>query len=203
MLPNFSRCIVHVGIVLLVILTSSVAVAAGSTITLSEPQPLSAFQLTDQNGKEFGVDQLKGRWTMVFVGFTTCPDVCPTTLANLEAVRADLSLRMRPNSIPNIVFLAVDPDRDRSVLKEYLAYFHPNYIGLTGASTEIDKLIDNLDAYYRLDRKSPNDTQYNVIHSATVSVINPQAEVVAKINPPFHPHHTGEYLMKVIRGQKP
>jgi protein SCO1/2 len=175
--------------------------AAESMDTLDPPHLISEFNLTDQYGDAFGIDQLKGRWSMVFVGFTTCPDVCPTTLSNLEAVRAEMGFRMSPERIPNIIFLAVDPDRDTAVLKEYLAYFHPQYTGITGESGEIDKLIKSLDAFYRLDRKNADDSSYNVIHTATVSIISPEAKIVAKISPPFHPHKTGEFLMRVINKQ--
>ncbi len=61
-------------------------------------------------------------------------------------------------------------------------------------------MIKGLDAYYKLDKKSPDDKAYNVIHSAKVAVINPNGEVVAEISPPFKPHSTGEYLINLIRG---
>jgi protein SCO1/2 len=182
-------------------LSAAAATAADGAVTIEPPQLLSDFNLKDQYGDAFGVEQFKGRWSMVFVGFTACPDVCPVTLANLEAVRAEMGFRMSPERIPNIVFLAVDPDRDTAVLKEYLSYFHPKYIGITGDDSEIDKLITGLDAFYRLEKKFPGDDGYNVVHTAAVSIISPEAKIVAKISPPFHPHKTGEYLMRVINKQ--
>lgn len=169
--------------------------------TLKIPKPIPEFQLFDQYQKKFGVLDLKGRWSMIFIGFTTCPDVCPFTLANLEAVRADLGLRLRPDHIPNIIFLAVDPDRDTAILKDYLSYFHPSYIGITGSTQELDKLVEGLDGFYRLKRENPQDKTYDVVHSARVSIINPDAEIVATIDPPFSPHNTGEYLINIIRGK--
>ena len=88
----------------------------------------------------------------LLVGFTQCPDVCPFTLSNLEAVRAELGLRLRPDHLPNIVFLAVDPERDKPVLQNYLSHFHPDYIGITGEPQQIDKLVAGLDAFYRLEK---------------------------------------------------
>jgi protein SCO1/2 len=183
------------------LLFSAATAAAGKTVTIDSPQLLSDFNLKDQYGNTFGVDQFKGHWSMVFVGFTACPDVCPMTLSNLEAVRAEMGFRMSPERIPKIVFLAVDPDRDTAMLKDYLSYFHPKYIGITGLVTEIDKLIRGLDAFYRLEQKYPGDSSYNVVHTATVSIISPEAKIVATISPPFHPHKTGEFLMKVINKQ--
>lgn len=171
-----------------------------NTKTLKQVKSLPNFVLNDQYGKLFTRDRLKGKWSLIFIGFATCPDVCPFTLANLEAVRADMGFRLRPDSIPNIIFLSVDPDRDKTLLKEYLYYYHPEYIGITGKVSEIDKLIKGLDAYYKLEKKAANDMAYNVIHSAKVAVINPDGNVVAEISPPFQPHSTGEYLINLIRG---
>jgi protein SCO1/2 len=62
-------------------------------------------------------------------------------------------------------------------------------------------LIKSLDAFYRLEQKFSGDDSYNVVHTAAVSIISPEAKIVAKISPPFHPHKTGEYLMRVINKQ--
>jgi protein SCO1/2 len=183
-------------------LSSSWAFGASQYKQLKSPKTLPAFSMEDQYGEQFGVDRLKDQWSIIFVGFTTCPDVCPFTLANLEAVRADLSLRVRPDRIPRIIFLAVDPERDRPVLKQYLAYFHPSYIGITGEKEEIDKLIKGLGSFYRLAKRRANDASYEVVHAATVYITNPQAEVVAEMNPPFDASATGEYLFNIIHGVK-
>ena len=180
-------------------LACSAAFATGAMKTLDKPVPITGFTLTDQYDNPFGIDNLKGKWSMIFIGFTSCPDVCPTVLANLEAVRADMGLRMRPDTVPNIIFLAVDPHRDRAALKEYLKYFHPDYIGITGVTREIDHLTKNLGAFYRIDKRSAEDQNYSVTHSSTVYLINPDAALVATINPPFHPHQTGEFLIQLIR----
>ena len=171
-------------------------------VVLDQPELLPTFELQDQDGNAFGIDRLKDHWSMILVGFTSCPDVCPFTLGNLGAVRSELGLRLRPDRMPNIIFLAVDPERDKPVLKGYIDHFNPNFIGLTGTPKQIDKLVAGLDAFYRLEKKRPNDQDYTVKHSAAVSIINPKAEVVAKISPPFHPHRTGDYLAKLIQGAK-
>ena len=177
-----------------------VQAASDSYIKLKEPLTIKPFQLSDQNGLPFGLEELKGHWSMIFIGFTTCPDVCPVTLSNLEAVRAEMGLRVSPGRIPRILFLAVDPARDTRVLKEYLAYFHPQYVGISGEVEQIDSLIKSMKAFYRLDKKYPGDNNYDVLHTAFVSVINPEGEMVAKLNPPFQPHQTAEKLIHLIRG---
>lgn len=167
--------------------------------TLSSPRPLPTFSLQDHNGKAFGKTQLSGQWSMIFLGFTSCPDVCPMTLTHLEAVRADLSMRVTPEKIPNIIFLAVDPERDQEGLKAYTRHFHPDYIGLTGEVKQIDALVDGLGGYYDIRKRYEGETHYPVVHTSTVYVVNPAGELVAEISPPFTAHATGEYLAGIIR----
>jgi protein SCO1/2 len=200
MRPKRTSFLIGLFLVAQCLLISQAYSATEDYVTLRAPNEVKPFLLSDQYNQPFGLERLKNHWSLVFIGFTTCPDVCPVTLANLEAVRAEMGLRLSPGLIPRILFLAVDPDRDIPVLKDYLAYFHPEYIGLTGEVSQIDNLIKSLNAFYRLDKKTPDDSEYDVLHTAFVSVINPRGEMVAKLNPPFHPHRTGDYLIQLIRG---
>lgn len=165
----------------------------------SKPSALPEFQLIDETNHPFGLAQLKGQWSLLVLGFTSCPDVCPMTLFRLEAIRAQLGLRLMPDKIPNIVFIAVDPARDKETLKEYLAHFHPDYKGITGTPAELKKLVESIDGFYRIEKRFPTELNYDVRHSAGVAVINPSGEWVATINPPFHTHKTSEFLVNVIR----
>ncbi|WP_163269532.1 SCO family protein [Chelativorans alearense] len=171
-------------------------------VILDEPSQLGDFQLTDHRGEPFTLEDLVGQWSLVFLGFTHCPDVCPFTLANLEAVRSQLSMLVPPERLPQIVFLAVDPARDRPVLADYVAHFDLSFIGITGEPGEIARLAHGLDAYYRLEKKSDDDDAYDVVHSAAVAVVNPAGAVKAKITPPFHPQGTANYLHLLLRGME-
>lgn len=166
--------------------------------TLKTPLAVPAFSLQDHTGNEFGLTQLKGQWSLVFIGFTSCPDVCPLTLMQLEAVRADLGLRFTPERIPQIIFLAVDPARDKPVLGKYLAHFHPKNIGVTGEREQIDIMVKGMDAFYRFKPK-PGSDFYDVVHTAAIAVIDPNAKLVSKISPPFDVHPMAEYLTQLIR----
>ena len=183
-----------------VMLATETVAATDDYERLKKPIAVKPFSLLDQNGAPFNLQSLKNHWSMIFVGFTTCPDVCPVTLGNLEAVRAEMGLRVSPERIPRIIFLAVDPARDVPVLKEYLGYFHPQYIGISGEVNQIGSLINSLNAFYRLDKKHLDANDYDVLHTAYVSLINPAGEMVAKLNPPFHPHKTAMYLSQLISG---
>ena len=183
-----------------VMLAAEAIAATDDYERVKNPVAVKPFSLADQNGAPFNLQSLKNHWSMIFIGFTTCPDVCPVTLGNLEAVRAEMGLRVSPERIPRIIFLAVDPARDVPVLKEYLGYFHPQYIGISGEVNQIGSLINSLNAFYRLDKKHTDDKDYDVLHTAYVSLINPAGEMVAKLNPPFHPHKTAMYLSQLISG---
>jgi len=178
---------------------SALAGAESDDFLRRDPTVVAGFNLTDQFGAPFGLQRLKGQWSLVVIGFTSCPDVCPMTLLRLEAIRAQLGMRMLPDSIPKIIFVAVDRDRDEKVLKDYLAHFHPNYIGVTGAKTELNQLVESIGGMFRIEKRFPGDNAYNVRHSAGVAVVNPKAEWVATLNPPFHAHRTSEFLVRVIR----
>jgi protein SCO1/2 len=177
---------------------SAIAAARVSGVVLDRPAPVEAFTLDDHDGKPFTADSLKGRWTLILAGFTQCPDVCPFTLANLEQVVAELGLRLRPDRLPAVVFLAVDPDRDRANLKDYVAAFHPDFIGVTGKIDQIERALKGIDAV-AIRGKPDARGNYQVSHSAAVAVIDPQGRLAAKISPPFDPAPTAQFLADLFR----
>lgn len=186
----------------LVLIGASLGANAQSVngVILDEPVEVAEFTLTAQDATPFTAAELKGQWTLLFLGFTHCPDVCPFTLANLEAVRTELSQLVTPDNLPEVVFLAVDPDRDEKLLADYVKHFGISFTGITGKRAEIDRLVESIDGFYRLEKSAENDVAYDVTHSAAVTVINPDGEITAKISPPFHPFNTANYLARHMRG---
>ncbi len=183
---------------LLLAVTPAEARIAG--VLLDQPVALPAFTLEDHDGKPFTERSLPGRWTLLALGFTNCPDVCPVTLSDLEAARAELSTTTTPERLPRILFLAVDPARDRPVLRAYTTRFHPDFLGVTGDPGAIARLADGLDAKLRI---GPPDATgaYEVAHSAAVSVIDPEGRLVAKLSPPFDPAETAAFLTGLARAR--
>jgi protein SCO1 len=177
---------------------ATVAVARVNGVILDRPALVQAFTLDDHNGKPFTADSFKGHWSLVLAGFTNCPDVCPFTLANLEQVVAELGLRVRPDRLPAVIFLAVDPDRDRANLKEYVQQFHPDFMGVTGELDQIERALKGFDAV-AVRSKPDARGNYSVSHSAAVAVIDPRGRLAAKINPPFDPGPTAEFLADLFR----
>jgi len=187
------RQLLAVNIIAAAVACATIAMARVSGVVLDRPQLVQAFTLDDHNGKPFTADSLKGHWSLILAGFTNCPDVCPFTLANLEQVVAELGLRVRPDHLPAVIFLAVDPDRDRPNLKDYVVQFHPDFVGVTGALDQIDRMLKGMDAI-AVRSKLDAHGNYQVTHSAAVAVIDPLGRLCAKISPPFDPAPTAQFL---------
>jgi protein SCO1 len=132
------------------------------------------FQFIDQDGIVTRLSQWRGKAVLFSFGFTHCPNVCPTTLMNLVEVFRALPASDRDGI--RIAFISVDPGRDvPAQLKNYLSYFDPAFIGLSGPKEEIDRATAAFGAFYAFVHK-PGDPpdDYNVMHSANVYLINPK-----------------------------
>jgi protein SCO1/2 len=149
-------------------------------------RPLPAFQLSDQQSRPYGPERLKGRWNLVFFGFTNCPDVCPTTLATLAAARRELA-GLPLTQQPDVVLVSVDPGRDTPQrLAEYVAFFDPSFTGVTGDPAQIASLSEALGVAVILGAADAQG-QYTVDHSATVFLVNPDGAVAAIFSTPHTP----------------
>lgn len=105
-------------------------------VLLPQSRPVPALSLTDQDGEAVQLDALKGQWTLLFFGYTFCPDICPTTLAELRQLNGMLPETVRGQL--RTILVSVDPDRDTPAqLKEYLGYFNAGFQGLTGPLDDI------------------------------------------------------------------
>ncbi|MBY6121478.1 SCO family protein [Mameliella alba] len=183
----------------LAILLSLIAaplVAQVQGVELDEPVALPAFHLENDLGETLDKDALNGHWTLVMFGFLSCPDVCPFTLGNLEAAVSETSMRVRPDNVPQVVFVSVDPARDAGTVSDYARYFHPDFLGFTGTRGQIDTLIEATDSFYRLTKPDASG-YYEVQHSSAVSVIAPDGTLRAKLQPPFDPGATAEFLARL------
>ncbi|MEL6296714.1 MAG: SCO family protein [Pseudomonadota bacterium] len=165
-------------------------------VMLDTPVDLPDFTFSDENNAEYSNGDLTDKWTIIMIGFLTCPDVCPFTLGNLEAAVAETGMRVRPDNVPNVWFLSVDPDRDSEYVSEYAPFFHPDFRSMTGERDQIDAFIEATDGFYRL--MPPDSTgYYEVQHSSAVSVIAPDGTLRAKLQPPFDPGLTAEFLARL------
>ena len=117
-----------------------------SGLLLKQARALPAFALLDQSGQPFTPARLQGRWSLVFPGFTHCPDVCPTTLGLLKIVDQKLGADADRRQV---LFLTVDPARDTpQALAPYVQFFSPRFTGVTGEAAEIDRMASALGIAY-------------------------------------------------------
>jgi protein SCO1 len=169
---------------------------------IDRPASLPDFTLEDQLGRPFTLAQLKGHWTLIAIGYTNCPDICPFTLANLDKVVEALAKRGDGSPKPEVVFLSVDPARDKPGLAAYLASFNRHFIGLTGADEQIRALVAGLDDFFEIG-KPDRYGEYEVAHSAEVGLVDPAARLRAQLMPPIPPEAAAAYLARVMAKASP
>lgn len=138
---------------------------------------LAYFELTDQNGALFTLDDLRDRHSILYFGYTFCPDFCPTTLLDLRLVSQ--SLGPAADQV-NIIMVSVDPNRDTpELLGQYMSRFDPSFIGLTGTPEALTSLADQFGAFFQ-SHQTPDSPFYMVDHTATMYLIDPQGRIVAE-----------------------
>ena len=143
-----------------------------------QPRDIKPFELTDHNGQVFSKAQLKGKWSIVFFGYTSCPDVCPTTLQNLGFIYDDLKA-IAKNS--QILLVSVDPQRDtQEKLSQYIAYFNAEFIALRAGHEVLFPFSRNLGLMYAINGE---EEHYLVDHSASLVLINPEGKITALFKP--------------------
>jgi protein SCO1/2 len=164
---------------------------AGGT-WLPQARPIADFHLIDEAGQPFSAAQLRGRPSLVFFGFTHCPDVCPTTLAKLAQVKktgaiADL----------RVLLVSIDPQRDTPpVLSQYVHAFDPQFVGLTGDPEAIRKIAAEFGV--AVARVELPGGDYTMDHSAAVFLLDDQAHEVGVFTPPFDVKQIANDLARAV-----
>lgn len=187
----------------LLVLAAGSAAAAGSLfphgLVQDPPRLLPDVTLTNQDGKAIRLSDLRGKWLWIFVGYTFCPDVCPTALAEV-AREYDALAEARP--LVRAVFLSVDPARDPAHrLKEYVRHFHPDFVGLTGSKEEIDRLVRSLGARYK-QRETESASGYLMDHTTYVHVVDPAGRLRANYSSSTEPGGLSSDFT-FLKGEKP
>lgn len=150
-------------------------------IVFDKPRIINEFQLIDHAAEPFTLENLKGKWTLVYFGFTHCPDICPTTLAKLSQVVKQLDNDIASET--QVLMISVDPARDTpEKLQEYVPYFHPDFIGVTGEFVQIMSVAQNVNVAFN---KVMLDDDYTVDHTGNIVLINPYGHYHGFFRPPF------------------
>lgn len=169
--------------------------AGASAISAGEANIGGPFQLIDQDGRAVDQTLLQGKWTLVFFGFTYCPDYCPTTLAALKATQARLGDKARDLQI---LFISVDPERDTpQALKDYLSSegFPEGVIGLTGTPEQVRAAAEAYRVFYE---RREQDGGYTMDHSLTIYLMNPQGEFAAPLSYGMGPERTAAAIRRAM-----
>jgi protein SCO1/2 len=181
--------IAFVALVIGVLVAINIAPPSGANKTqhvsiYPQVRALPDFQLVDHNKQSFTPENLIGHWSLVFVGYTYCPDICPTTLAELKGIYPEL--QKIPSNFPiQVVLLSVDPKRDTPErLNEYINFFHPDFIAVSGEHAQLFPLVRAMGMMYSMSESTDNPN-YLVDHSSSVVVVNPKAQVVGRFKPDF------------------
>lgn len=153
------------------------------------PRELPAFSLRQSDGTQLVPGELKGHWTLVFLGFTHCPDVCPMTLAQLS--QAQKQWESIPAAIrPRVLFVSVDPERDSpDRIGEYAHAFHSDTLAATANVPALENFASSMSMVFvkvAAPEGAPAD-QYSVDHSASMAVLDPQGRMSGLVQPPFDP----------------
>lgn len=164
-----------------------------SSYMFDQPRTLAPFTLHDQLGNEFTNQQLLGKWSLVFVGFTSCPDVCPTTLNKLNAAYTELQSLSEDIQV---VFVSVDPDRDSQTKRlDYINFFNKDFKAVTAEHAQLFPFTRDLGFAYAM---VGDGADYQVDHSASYVLVSPKGEKFAVFKPKQQPGKIPQILNKEL-----
>jgi len=177
-----------------------------------QPKQTALPEFTLGDNQEYTKALFQDKWSLVFFGYASCPDVCPTELYNLNNVAKIMTDAGK--TMPQVVFISVDPQRDNNeMLTSYAHFYNDNFLGMTGASSEIDKLVASFGVIYQktflatngkyvsvpYTSPIPEDQResYLINHSSRLYLVNPQGQYVAAFAPPHSANKIAEDLLKL------
>ncbi len=158
--------------------------AASGYVTI-ESARLQPLALTHHDGSEVGIEQFEGNWHLVFFGFSSCPDICPTTLSVLNQVVEGMGDRS-----PGVVMISVDPLDTAAPLGRYVQAFNKGFVGLTGSTGEIQKLATQLQVVFA---RTADDQGYS--HTTNIALVDPRGVFVGYFKIP----HRAEYIIRTLK----
>ena len=183
--------VIAAGVLLALALRETPRGAAGTALASAIGGP---FQLIDQNGKPFSDADLKGKWHLIFFGYTHCPDACPTALNEMSLALDRLGMK---RDEVGVVFITVDPVRDTpEALKSYVQSFDAPIVALTGSPEAIAQAAKAYRVFYARHPRSDGD--YDMDHSAVIYVMNPEGRFTATFTPDSSADAIVQRLQKLI-----
>ena len=158
---------------------------------ISPARKIAIPALTKDNDTPFTLQDLTGHWSLLFFGYTNCPDVCPVTMGTVaQAKKAATAIN---HIFPQVIFVSVDPERDKlEMLSDYVQYFDKEFIGVTGDEDMIKVLTLQMSVAYMKMAAEEGSEGYVVDHSSSLLLLNPEGKLVAFFNPP----HDAKIILK-------
>jgi protein SCO1/2 len=149
-----------------------------------QARALPQFELIDHNNQPLTRASLEGKWSLIFFGYTHCPDICPTSLQTMSDMVAAIEDPDVLNAV-QVYFVSVDPERDKpEILAAYVTYFNADFIGATAPPEKLTPLTQSLGIAHNIRNKTEGSTSYDVDHSSAIVLINPQAEYAGLFGAP-------------------
>ena len=168
-----------------------VAEFQAATVFGEQARPLPAFSLTRHDGEALNPEDFRGHWSLLFFGYSNCPDICSPSMQQLTTALQTLGEKQA-----RIVFVSVDSERDNpEALSRYVGYFHPGTLGATGEAEAIADFAKQLGAFYS---KRKLATGYLVDHSGSAWLIDPEARLAGVFTPPLAPKAIAADLRTLI-----
>jgi len=151
-----------------------------------KPKPITEVQLVDKTGHRLMDNYFRDKWTLVFFGYTNCPDVCPSTLMQMKELYKSIK-QLHGSKDYQFLFISVDPARDNiKHLKAYVEYFDKDFDAATGDIGQIKSFEQVFGAFHKYAKKNKNDMHYAVAHSAEIYIVDPRERFVGRFLPPIN-----------------
>lgn len=168
-----------------------------AALLLNLPKALPPFSLKNDGDASFANTDLEGHWSLLYFGYTHCPDICPTTMAELDKMLGQLK-NLPAAKQPHVYFISVDPKRDSpALLKQYVHYFNSDFSGVTGDVDQLRALTKPMGVAFSYELQDPAGN-YTVDHSAVVFLINPEGKESAIFTPPMIPERIATDFRTII-----
>jgi protein SCO1/2 len=166
---------------------------------LDPPRRIAVPTLVKDDGTAFTEDDISGHWSLMFFGYTHCPDVCPVALSALAAAKKAADDYFPGREFPRVIFVSVDPERDTTaLLHDYVRYFDPDFTGVTGDEKMIQALTLQMSVVYMKVPSEGSDNDYLVDHSSAIMLLNPEGKLAAFLQPPHSAKSLLDSLNKII-----
>jgi len=171
---------------------------------MPDQKPVPEVTLEMAGKGNISTQEFKGKWHLLYFGYTFCPDVCPVELTALHDMYAQLETKIVKEKLPQVVFISIDPKRDSPKrTMEYAHYFDPNFIGITGKPDQLLDLGDPLGIAWFKEKNAniqakASDKNYIISHSTTILLVNPKGKVVGFFPAPHDSSKMAEVYTQLI-----